>query len=474
MTRPNVLLITADDLNWNSVGAYGCPVEDITPNIDRLAAEGMRFERGHVTCAVCMPSRHVLATGLYPHNNGVEGFQGKRLKPGTVTVMELLAGAGYRTGIIGKLGHSSAGYEQRWDYKLDMEDLDRGRSAELYGQRTAEFLAGCGDEPFYFMANSHDPHRPFYGSPQEAGQWPTPTPAPSRVYARDEVNIPGFLPELEEVRLEMGEYYSSVRRCDDTVGAILAALEASGRADETLVLFLSDNGMALPFAKTNCYLNSTKTPWIMRLPGVTEAGAVDDQHFVSGIDWLPTVAELCGVTVGRRVDGRSLLTLLRGDDQDGRDRVFTEFNETSGTRSFPMRCVQDGRFGYIFNAWSDGVRAFQNESMSGRTWSAMRKAGRTDRAIAARVELFEHRVREELYDFSEDPDALRNLIDDPRYAGEADRLRQQLARHLRDSDDWALEMFKLAMGDDEAGLTAAVDAKQAEITSGSRRTEAAR
>lgn len=458
MTRPNVLLITADDLNWNSVGCYGCPVEEITPNIDRLAAAGMRFERAHVTCAVCMPSRHVLATGLFPHNNGVEGFQGDRLRPGVPTIMGLLQDDGYRCGILGKVDHSSAGFQERWDFCRDMADLDRGRSSALYGRFAMEFFTSCGDRPFYLMANSHDPHRPFYGSDQEQSMWPEPTPQPSRIYADDQVIVPGFLPELPEVRQEMSEYHSSVRRCDDTVGAILDALEVSGKAHNTLVLFLSDNGMALPFAKTNCYLHSTRTPWIMRLPGVTSPGAVDREHFVSAIDWLPTVAEFCGVAVPARQDGCTMVPLLHGERQSGREQVVTEFNETSGRNVYPMRCVQDARYGYIFNAWSDGERAFHNESMSGRSWKAMCAAAAHDSAIAARVALFTFRVREELYDFAADPDALQNLIDDPAHAAAAERLRDLLANRLAANGDWAAAMF--AARADDAVLKAAVDAKQ--------------
>ncbi|MFW5845273.1 MAG: sulfatase [Planctomycetota bacterium] len=455
----NVLLITADDLNWDSVGCYGCPVPDTTPHIDALAASGMRFQRAHVTCAVCMPSRSVLATGLYPHNNGIEGFNADRLVPGTTTIMEHLARAGYRCGILGKLGHSSAGWDA-WDHHRDMDDFDRGRSPALYGQGVREFLAACDDRPFYLMANSHDPHRPFHGSEQEAQTWSEPTPAPSRSYTAAEVRVPGFLPDLPAVRLEMSEYYSSVRRCDDTVGAILAALAASGRADETLVLFLSDNGMALPFAKTNCYLHSTRTPWIVRAPGLTTADSVDDRHFVSGIDWFATVAAWCGLPVPQR-DGFSFLPLLDGSTQEGRSMVFTEFNETAARRSYPMRCVQDGRFGYIFNAWSDGQRVFRNESQSGRSWAAMREAAEHDPSIAARVALFEHRLREELYDFATDPDAIHNLIDDPACSDERDRLRSQLAEHLHRSGDWAAPLFDRR--DDTAHLRAAVDAQQTMI-----------
>jgi N-sulfoglucosamine sulfohydrolase len=461
MPRPNILLITADDLNWDSVGCFGAAVTTATPNIDRLAATGLRFEHAHVTCAVCMPSRSTLATGRYPHHHGIEGFVSKRLQPGTPTIMGMLADSGYRTGILGKLEHSSAGYEKHWDVAHDFADLDRGRSPERYGELVSQFLTSNDDRPFYLMVNSHDPHRPFYGSDQEAAAWKDPTPRPSRVYGDTEVMIPGFLPELPAIRKEVSEYLSSVRRCDDTVGAVLDALEASGLAENTLVCFLSDNGMAFPFAKTNCYLHSTKTPWIVRLPGATRAASVDSKHFISGIDWLPTVADLCGVSIPVDTDGRSFFPLLRGEHQTERDHVFTEFNETSGKRSYPMRCVQDGRYGYIFNAWSDGTRPFQNESQSGRSWKAMQKAAHHDPEIAARVHLFTHRVPEELYDFSSDPDALQNLIDDPAHAPVRDRLRALLEVHLSTSKDWAADCF--AQRHDESALQRLIDAKQASI-----------
>jgi N-sulfoglucosamine sulfohydrolase len=462
--RPKVLLITADDLNWNSVGCFGATVPGTTPNIDRFAGQAIRFERAHVTCAVCMPSRSVLATGLYPHNNGIEGFNASTLKKGTPTIMKLLSEAGYRTGVLGKVEHSSAGF-RLWDEIHDQAELGQGRDATTYGRRVEEFIANCGDTPFYLMANSHDPHRPFYNSDQEKGKWKEGTTMPSKIYGPEEVAVPGFLPDLAAVRLEVSEYFSSVRRCDDTVGAILEALERSGKADNTLVLFLSDNGMALPYAKTNCYLHSTRTPWIMRLPGVTTPGSVDREHFASGIDWLPTVAEVCGIEVPPAIDGRSLLPLLRGETQAGRDRVFTEFNETSGRQSFPMRCVQDERFGYIFNPWSVGGRPFKNESQSGRTWLAMKAAANGEAGIAARVEFFSYRQLEELYDFSVDPDALHNLIDDPVYASVAERLRGELQAHLKATNDWAADM--LAQRHDPVALKALVDAKQ-RIVSGTR------
>jgi len=452
--RTNVLLFTADDMNCDSVGAFGCDVPSTTPNLDRLAGEGLRFDRAHITIAVCQPCRNVLQTGLYPHNNLGEGFHNVR-KADAPTLLEALHAAGYRCGILGKVGHSTPKPGLQWHMSHDANELGAGRDPKAYGRFAREHIRAADEagQPFFLMANSHDPHRPFAGSDQEKGRSKKrpPTP-PSRWFKPDEVKVPGFLPDLPEVRLEIAEYYSSVRRCDDTVGEVLAALEAAGHADDTFVLFLSDHGMALPFAKTNCYLHSTRTPCIARLPGVTKAGSVDRDHFVSGIDVFPTILDACGLPAPEKLDGFSFLPLLRGEKQDGREMVFTQFHETAGRNRYPMRAIHDGRFGYIFNPWSDGKRVFRNESQSGRTMKAMSLAAKDDTKIADRVDLFLHRVVEELYDFENDPDALVNLIDDPKCKVDADRIRQALEAWMVRTGDPALEAFRHR--DDPAALEA--------------------
>jgi N-sulfoglucosamine sulfohydrolase len=443
--QPNILLITADDMNWDAVGAYGCPVAGTTPTIDRLAAEGMRFDHAHVTIAVCQPSRSAIMTGRYPHRSGGEGFHHLRT-PGVPILPELLRGSGYRVGILGKVPHSTPYSDFQWDMTWGMDDLGHGRNPAIYRQYASAFIdqAKAAARPFFLMLNSHDPHRPFYGNDKpewyEEGDLPT-AAIPSRTFAPDEITTPGCLPDLPDVRHEISEYYSSVRRCDDTVSAALEVLREAGCEENTLVVFLSDNGMAFPFAKTNCYLNSTRTPWIMRWSGTIQPGSGDTKHFISGIDLMPTLLDAAGIAPPAGVDGRSFLPLLRGERQSGRDFVFTQFHQTAGRRNYPMRCVQSRHFGYIFNPWSDGERVFKNESQAGRTMRAMQAAAEDDPAIAERVELFLHRVPEELYDFRNDPDALRNLIDDPRYAAELHSLQAELERWMETVDDPALAAF---------------------------------
>lgn len=442
--RPNVLLITADDMNADSPGCFGGKIPDITPNIDQLASDGIRFLHAHITIAVCQPCRSVLMTGRYPHRNGAEGFE--PIDTNVPTLQEILHQAGYLNGILGKVPHLAPAHKFPWDMVKRSGELGHGRDPELYYNFAKDFfqLAASKGQPFFLMANSHDPHRPFHGSAQEQGRFAKvlkDIPPPSRVYKADEIKVPSFLPDLPKIRTEILQYYSSVRRCDDTVGAILRALRESSQVQNTLIMFLSDHGMALPFAKTNCYLHSTRTPWIAAWPGKIKPAAIDKRHFISTIDLMPTILDVASLSPPKGMDGFSFLPVLRGQQQTGRDEVFTQFHQTAARKRYPMRCVQNHRFGYIFNPWSDGKRVFKNESQSGLSFKAMQAAAQHNPAIATRVKVFQYRVVEEFYDFENDPDALHNLIDNPKYTEQLDKMRKDLLAWMKRTKDPALQAF---------------------------------
>jgi Arylsulfatase A and related enzymes len=210
---------------------------------------------------------------------------------------------------------------------------------------------------------------------------------PSRVFSAADVPIPGFLFDHPAVRKELAHYYSSVRRADDCVGTILRALDASGEAERTVIVFLSDHGMPLPFAKTAVWYHSTHTPLIIRWPGVTTPGAIDEDHLVSAVDIMPTLLHGMGVPSPEGMDGRSFAKTLRGEAQAGFDDVYTFHNENSGRNRSPMRSVQNARFGYIFNPWSDGSRVFKTATTGTATFRTMQKLAPEDPEMAARLDL---------------------------------------------------------------------------------------
>ncbi len=442
----NILLLLADDMNYNTIGCYGCPVENISPNLDKLASEGMRFDNAHVTIAVCQPSRQSMLTGLYPHHNGALGFD--PIREDVTTLTEVLRDNGYYNGIIGKVEHCQPESKFAWDYFSDVFNAENcyGRSPYIYGRNSAEFFKKAKEagKPFFLMANSHDPHRPFAGSAQELHSHPHAfgfNTYASRYYTADEAWVPGFLPDLPDIRTELAQYYSSCHRCDESMGEVLKALDESGMADDTLVIFMSDNGMAFPFSKANCYLNSTKTPFIARWPGHIKPGSWNNTDYISGIDYTPTILEAVGLLDKLSCDGKSYLPLLKGEKHEGRNVVFTQFNTTSMKASFPMRCMQTGQFGYIFNSWADGATFFKNESKIGLTYKAMKEAAEDDREIADRVRFFDYRCREEFYDFRNDPDALNNLIDDPSYQEQVSFFRSELKKYMEQTNDPVLPDF---------------------------------
>ncbi len=432
---PNILVITVDDMSCDSVGAYGCKLDSTTPNMDALAKTAMRFRFAHVQVGNCMPSRNVMWSGRYPHNNGVEGFY-QVPQPGFPVLCDLAKQAGYFTAIRHKVSHSTPYSPYGWDLILDEvgEPRPHVKNAASYGESTRRGIAAAraAGKPFCMLVNISDPHKPFYSQVKGGGKDPY---VPSRIFAANEVPVPGFLPDDRVVREELALYYSSVRRADDGVGAVLEALDASGLADSTLVMFLSDHGMPLPFAKTQLYHHSTRTPLMVRLPGVTKPNTEDTTHMVSAVDFLPTLLDVVGIKHPSGLDGRSFAPLLAGQTQANRDFVVKEYNENSGAKRNPMRGIETREYLYLFNPWSNGTRKMATATSGTQTYRRMQQLAKTDSSVASRLNLADFRVVEELYHVAEDPDCLVNLVGRAEHQEALLSLRKKLHQHLVSTGD---------------------------------------
>ncbi len=435
----NVVVFTADDLGPDGmgVGAFGAKIKGITPNIDKVANAAVRFYNMHVNSAICMPSRGIIGTGRYGFNSHHHGFF--HAPDSIPTLMESFQKEGYKTGILGKVYHSSVKNSTVWDYVYDYEDLGSGRSPSKYYEKTKAFVQRCNQEnkPFYFMINSHDPHRPFQEPP--GGKLLAGAEWPSKLYPPDEVFVPGFLPDLPGVRNEISHYYNSVRRLDDTFGKVMQAIKDAGAENNTVVIFLSDNGISMPFSKANCYLKSTKTAFFVYLPGSLKP-LEDKEHLISSVDLFPTIMDMIGGEKPAGLDGTSFLPLLEGREQSGRDKVFTQIDYLSSNKYWPMRCVQDKEYGYIFNPWSDGKAAYHNAN-EGETFKAMEQEGKTNPQIQERVDLFRYRVPEEFYDLKNDPDCLHNLAHDKAYTQKVKQYKDKLRALMQKYHDPVLEVL---------------------------------
>ena len=439
----NLLLITVDDMSCDSVGVYGCELEGTTPTMDRLASQSLRFEHAHVTVGNCNPCRNVMFSGLISHNNKVEGFY-KVTDPGWPHMVDLLQEAGYYAGIHGKVSHSSPYQPYGWDDDLTISPSGQKahiKDAKAYGESTSRGIeiAKKSGKPFFLSINISDPHKPFWSQVRGGGEDPY---VPSRIYTAEEVPVPGFLFEDPEVREELALYYSSVRRADDCLNEVLKALRKSGQWENTMIVFLSDHGMPLPFAKTQLYHHSTRTPLMVRLPGTTKAGKLESRHMVSVLDLLPTVLDSLGVSKPKRLDGRSFLPLLRGEKQENRDYVIKEYNENAGRSRDPMRGIQTKTHLFLFNPWSNGERVFATATNGTVTCKRMIKLAEDDERMNERLELYRYRVPQELYHVKRDPDCLENLIHRPNHEKTKNKLMELLEEWMVQTKDPLLECFR--------------------------------
>jgi N-sulfoglucosamine sulfohydrolase len=433
----NILFFTADDMNYNSTAVFGGPIKDLTPNVDLLASEGLRFEHAYSTVAVCQPVRQTMFCGLYPHRSGSMGFFG--VKPGVRTLNQQLRDAGYLISRFGKANHL-----RPWDqFCFDVEDDTISRRPTKLAEATRSFLRKAREEgrPFFHNVNCYDPHRPFIGmkGPDDLAEGET----PSRYVKTGEITeVPGFLEDLPEIRRELAGYYTNVRRLDDAVGAVLAVLKEEGFADNTIVVFYGgDHGMSFPFAKSNNYENSSRGALIVRWPGVTKPGSLDRNHMVSTLDFTPTILDAAKLPAIPNIDGRSFLPALKSETMPGWDHVFTVYNAAYGNNWLPMRCMRTKDHSYIWNAWSNGTKKYATENMAGLTWKAMLAAAETNPTIKARTDLYSLRVPEEFYDLTNDRCERKNLIADPKHQAEVESMRKDLLSMMQRTEDPFADAF---------------------------------
>ena len=431
-SRTNFIVIIADDMAWDDCGAYGHPTLN-TPNIDRLAAEGIRFNNAFVTASSCSPSRASMITGRYPHATGAEQLHWP-LPRNMNTWVSWLRQSGYWTAAAGKW-HLGNAAKRHFDLVAEADtrgfQLPTGVSAAeaaLLKQMTAKKNAsGCEDwlkvlrarpknKPFFLWLAALDPHRDY-----EDGIIPTPTDP-------KDVVLPPYLPDTPDVRKDFARYYDEIRRLDSYVGSILNELNKEGLAEDTFVLFLSDNGRPFPRDKTTVYDSGVKTPFVIRWPKGIQPGSTTDS-LVSSIDIGPTILKLAGVRgTPAWFHGVSIAPVLSDPTKSVRDHVFAERHwhdfECFG------RATRDGRYKYIRNYYFDLPLTPPADALRSPTYRAM-QALRNEGMLAGNKQFSFKTPRpyEELYDTQTDPHEMHNLIDNPRYLTVLRNLRQVM-------DDW--------------------------------------
>lgn len=423
----NVLLIVADDLGYD----LGCCDGTLkTPVLDRLAREGSLFTDAYAAVSSCSSSRATLYTGLYSHTNGMYGLSHDvhnfSLLDNVKTLPWMLKQAGYATALVGKL-HVKPLALLDYDAWLLPEQAGN-RDVAAMGHAAGHWMRAQGERPFFLTVGYSDPHRA--GDPSQFGNtrdWPE---VKRERYDPTKMVVPSHLPDLPDVRADLAQYGEAVSRLDSGVGVLLQELAASGHADDTLVIFLSDNGRPFPGAKDNLYREGIRLPLIVRSPQ-QQKRHLHNRAMVSWIDITPTILDWAGAAAPTGyhflpLPGRSLLPILESENPAGWDRVFATHSFHEINQYYPIRSLRTRRYSYFHNLEPSLEVPIASDVALSPSWKAIVSTPGVQLGKRT-LEAFRHRPAEELYDLAADPDEVTNLVADPAHASALADLRAQLA-----------------------------------------------
>jgi len=463
-TKPNIVLIVADDHGMNDLGCYGNKAIK-TPNLDYLATQGIRMTDAYCTAPSSSPSRSVILTGLHNHANGTYGLSHNYHHSSSYEYIKglpvFMSEAGYRTALAGKF-HVTP--EKVYQFETEIKVKENWNPVAL-ADSCERFLKTGNDKPFflyYCTTNPHrggeyvddNPNRPnrFGNNPKGySGVVPT-------TFSPADVQVPYFLPDNQACREELAQYYQSVYTLDQGIGRLLKHLKSSGHWDNTIIIYISDNGIAFPGAKTTLYQPGVKLPCLIRIPDIKPN--TTNNAMITWADLTPTILDYAGAldqsvayyqarakaspevertkTIGG-FHGRSLRTTLESDESTGLDTVFLSHTYHEATMYYPMRAVVTRKYKLIWNIASGLEFPFASDLWDSGTWQYIIKQKLTTYGGRS-VQAYINRPKFELYDLSTDPAELFNLASDGAYSGVLDEMKTKLKEYqYSTSDPWLLK-----------------------------------
>lgn len=419
--KPNIIIFLADDLNQQDIGAYGNK-QVKTPNMDLLASEGMRFTKAYAASPMCTPSRSALFTGLYPFRNGAQ-MNHFTVHAGTKSLPHYLQREGYRVVIAGKIHMAPLANfpfehigKEFGQYEPIENRLDRKK--ETVNAIEAHFRSPA-PQPLCLIVAPWVPHVPWF---------------PNKDFDPAKLDLPGYLADTKETRQALAAYYQSIGEADKMLGEVMSAVDKAGKKNNTVFIFLSDQGAQFPGAKWTVYDQGLSVPLIVRWPGKTKQGAVSEA-LVSLVDMTPTLIDIAG---GRKVDsldGRSFVPVLAGKTKKHSNYVF---GETSMEPHFwynfvPSRTVitADG-FQYIKN-YHPGLRFITHIDKVERNefyFDSWVEKALADAKTKFLLDRYSYRPPLEMYNLNTDRTSFRNLADTPAYQGRLKAMQALLEKEL--------------------------------------------
>lgn len=411
--KPNFVFIISDDHSHPDLGALGRPVQ--TPNLDRIAREGIRFDNCFVTSAQCSPNRSSILTGCSPHTTATSRLH-TPMPDYEITLIDLLKEAGYFTGAFRKV-HQGASFDKRWNFY--------GGAREPFAKFFDALPKG---KPFYLHMGFTDPHRPY-----KRGVYPA-KHDPAKVF------VPPFLPDTPEIRDDIADYYNAISRMDMEAGQVLALLTERNLLENTLIFFTGDNGMPFPGAKGTCYEPGIRVPLLAWWPGRAKGGR-NVSDLIAHVDLPATWLAAAGIPQPKKMQGGSFLPLITGQGSyTPREAVFSERNWHDNYDA--IRSVRTRRHKLIFNALPHLPYRPIADLRDSPTWASYLN-------LARRAELKPEHLRlqqpvrpvVELYDLEKDPWEFHNLADEPAYAGLRENLKMRLSDWMHDTSDYLPPCF---------------------------------
>jgi N-sulfoglucosamine sulfohydrolase len=394
---PNILIIIADDCTYNDLPLYGGKNVK-TPQIDQLASEGMIFNRAFVTMSMCVPCRAELYTGLQPARNGV-CWNHSKARTGTTSIVQYLGKLGYRVGLAGKV-HA----DPREVYPFEMvEGLERNCVAETAGYDSAglkEFMLRDKNQPFCLVTALVVPHIPWtVGDPSH--------------FDPDKLNLPEYMADTKEMRVEYTKYLAEIEVLDQQVGSTLNLLKEEGMEDNTIVIFTSEQGSQIPGCKWTNWNNGVHTGFIVRWPGKVKEGIRSDA-IIQYADVVPTLISAVGGDVPANLDGSSFLPVLLGEKDSHRKYAYYMHNNYPEGPPYPIRSISDGKYHYIRNLKHENLyieKHLMARMTENQYWPSWVFEATENPKTLFLVNRYMKRPAEELYDVDADPYELVNLID---------------------------------------------------------------